>query len=74
MEIKKEADKVLQELSSALGEIDLKETYYVVGEINVTREDGEPKKDETFVKMIQKNAPKIADDGCYVMEVGRWVE
>lgn len=74
MEIEEEAEKVLRELSQALGKIDLRETYYVVDEINVTRGDGEPKKRREFIEIIRKNAPKIADNGSYVMEVGKWVE
>jgi predicted Asp-tRNA(Asn)/Glu-tRNA(Gln) amidotransferase subunit C len=74
VEIKEEAEKVLKELSQALGEIDLKETYYVVDEINVTRRDGEPKRGKDFKKLIQRNAPRMAENGSYVMEVGKWVE
>jgi predicted Asp-tRNA(Asn)/Glu-tRNA(Gln) amidotransferase subunit C len=74
MDIKEEAEKVLRELSQALGEIDLKETYYVVEEINITRGDGEPKTNENFKELIMKNAPKVDEDGSYIMEVGKWVE
>jgi predicted Asp-tRNA(Asn)/Glu-tRNA(Gln) amidotransferase subunit C len=74
MEVKKEAEKVLKELSDALGEIKLKETYYVVEEINVTRKDGDPVLDEKFRKISKKNAVHIDDEGYFVTEIGRWVE
>lgn len=74
MDIEKEAEKVLRELSEALGETDLKETYYVVEEINITRGDGKPRKDSNFRKFIVKNAPKMDEEGSYIMEVGKWVE
>jgi predicted Asp-tRNA(Asn)/Glu-tRNA(Gln) amidotransferase subunit C len=75
MEIEKEAEKVLKELSMALGEIDLQETYYVVEEINVTRGDGEPKEGNAeFREIVKKNAPRMDEDGAFIMEAGRWVE
>ncbi len=75
MEIEKEAEKVLKELSLALGEIDLKEMYYVVEEINVTRGDGEPRGGNAeFREIVKKNAPRMDEDGAFIMEAGRWVE
>lgn len=74
MDIKEEAEKVLRELSQALGEIHLEETYYVVEEINITRGDGEPRTRESFRRLIMRNAPRLHEDGSYVMEVGEWVE
>jgi predicted Asp-tRNA(Asn)/Glu-tRNA(Gln) amidotransferase subunit C len=73
-EIQKEADKVLKELSEALGEIHLKETYYVVEDINVTREDKNPVLDKEFKKFSKKNAPKMDEEGYFITEVGWWVE
>jgi predicted Asp-tRNA(Asn)/Glu-tRNA(Gln) amidotransferase subunit C len=73
-EIQKDAEKVLEELSEALGEIDLPETYYVVEDINVTREDGEPDLDKDFKDIMRKNAPRVDEDGNFVMEVGKWVK
>ncbi len=73
-EIKKEAEKVLSELSAALGEVGLSETYYVVDEINVTVADGTPKTDKGFVKSLRKNAPHMDEDGNYLMEIGKWVK
>lgn len=73
-DIKAEADKVLRELSEALGDIDLAETYYVVEDINVTRESGEAKVDRGFEKVAKKNAPKLDEDGNFIMEMGQWVE
>ena len=74
MEIQKEAEKVLKELSKVLGEINLSETYYVVEDINMTRSDGDAKVDERFKEIIKKNAPKLDEEGSFVMEVGKWVE
>lgn len=74
MDIKKEADKVLAELSEALGDIDLKETYYVVEDINITRKDGKSKSRKGFRKIVSKNAPKIDSEGNFIMEIGKWVE
>ena len=68
-----QAERVLKELSEALGEINLKETYYVVEEINVTREDGKPSLKDDFREIIDKNAPKM-EEGYFIMEVGKWVE
>ncbi len=74
MEVQKEAEKVLKELSEVLGEINLAETYYVVEEINITRSDGTPEVKEDFKKIIRKNAPKLDEEGSFMMEVGKWVE
>lgn len=74
MDVEKEAEKVLKELSEALGEINLSELYYVVEEINITRSDGEPSTKQEFAQTLRKNAPKIDEEGYYVMEVGKWVE
>ena len=73
-DIQKEAEKVLKELSEALGDIDLAETYYVVDEINVTRKSKKPTLDKRFAKQTKKNAPRMDEDGSFVMEIGRWVE
>jgi predicted Asp-tRNA(Asn)/Glu-tRNA(Gln) amidotransferase subunit C len=74
-EIREEAEKVLRELSSALGDIDLAETYYVVEDINVTRhDDARPRLDKKFNSLIKKNAPNSDEDGNFVMEMGKWVE
>ena len=72
-EVKKEAEKVLEELSHALGEVDLDETYYVVEDINVTREDSNPEVDDAFLKSIRKNAVQMDKDGYFIMEKGKWV-
>jgi predicted Asp-tRNA(Asn)/Glu-tRNA(Gln) amidotransferase subunit C len=73
-DIQKEAEKVLKELSLALGDIDMPETYYVVDEINATRVSKKPTLDKKFIKQAKKNAPKMDEDGSFVMEIGRWVE
>ncbi|MBI4345187.1 MAG: Asp-tRNA(Asn) amidotransferase GatCAB subunit C [Euryarchaeota archaeon] len=73
-EVRKEGEKVLEELSRALEEIDLAETYYVVDEINVTRRDASGRVDEEFKLILRRNAPRLEEDGSFVMEVGKWVE
>ncbi len=73
-DIQKEAEKVLKELSEVLGDIDLAETYYVVDDINVTRKSGKPTLDKKFAAQAKKNAPRIDEDGNFIMEIGRWVE
>ena len=74
VDIQKEAEKVLKGLSEALGDIDLAETYYVVDDINVTRKSGKPTLNKKFVAQAKKNAPRIDEDGNFIMEIGRWVE
>ncbi len=73
-DIQKEAEKVLEELSLALGDIDLEETYYVVEDINVTRGDGEPRVSEEFNETTKKNAPRLDKEGSFVTEIGKWVK
>jgi predicted Asp-tRNA(Asn)/Glu-tRNA(Gln) amidotransferase subunit C len=73
-DIQKEAEKVLKELSEVLGDIDMPETYYVVDDINVTRRSKKPTLDKKFIKQAKKNAPKMDEDGSFVMEIGKWVE
>jgi predicted Asp-tRNA(Asn)/Glu-tRNA(Gln) amidotransferase subunit C len=73
-EIEREAEKVLRELSQVLGEVDLEETYYVVEEINVTRNDENPDLDNEFIEISKKNAPRVDEEGYFITEVGRWVE
>ncbi len=72
--IQKEAEKVLMQLSEALGDIDLEETYYVVEDINVTRSDGVPSIDEDFNEITKKNAPRLDKEGSFVTEIGKWVK
>ncbi len=71
--VRREAERVLKELSEALGEINLEETYYVVEEINVTRNDAEPELNPEFRKVALKIAPHKDDEGYYIAEVGSWV-
>ncbi|MEE8358171.1 MAG: Asp-tRNA(Asn) amidotransferase subunit GatC [Candidatus Hydrothermarchaeales archaeon] len=73
-DIQKEAEKVLEELSVALGDIDLEETYYVVEDINVTRSDGEPHVSEEFKETTKKNAPRLDKEGSFITEIGKWVK
>jgi|Deesub1362A_J573_1020465.scaffolds.fasta_scaffold01120_12 aspartyl-tRNA(Asn)/glutamyl-tRNA(Gln) amidotransferase subunit C len=72
-EIRREAERVLKELSEALGEISLEETYYVVEEINVTRGDAEPELRPEFREAALKIAPRKDEEGNYIAEVGSWV-
>ncbi len=74
VDIQEEAEKVLNGLSEALGDIDLAETYYVVDEINVTRRSKKPVLDSKFAAQTKKNAPRMDEDGSFVMEIGKWVE
>ncbi|NOZ57967.1 MAG: Asp-tRNA(Asn) amidotransferase GatCAB subunit C [Euryarchaeota archaeon] len=71
--VRREAERVLKELSEALGEIDLEETYYVVEEINITRADGEPELREGLRRAALEIAPKRDEEGYYIAEVGGWV-
>jgi aspartyl-tRNA(Asn)/glutamyl-tRNA(Gln) amidotransferase subunit A len=71
--IRKEAEKVLKDLSDALGEVDLAETYYVVDDINVTRGDGKPGVEGGFREQIEANAPKMDEEGNFIMEVGKCI-
>ncbi len=70
--IKEEAEKVLEELSLALGEVELEETYYVLEEINVLREDSTPSEKREFRKLAFKNAPMKDEEGYFIAEVGAW--
>ncbi len=72
--IQKEAEKVLLQLSEALGDIDLEETYYVVEDINVTRRDGVPSISKEFNEITKKNAPRLDKEGRFVTEIGKWVK
>ncbi|WP_456475707.1 Asp-tRNA(Asn) amidotransferase subunit GatC [Candidatus Pyrohabitans sp.] len=72
-EIRRQAERVLRELSEALGEISLEETYYVVEDINVTREDDTPELKSDFRDMALKIAPRVDEEGNYIAEVGSWV-
>ncbi len=71
--IKEEAEKVLEELSLTLGEVELEETYYVLKDLNVLRDDGTPENKKEFRKLALKNTHKIDEDGYFIAEVGTWV-
>lgn len=71
-DIQKEAEKVLEELTRALGDVEMEETYYVVEEINVTRPDANPGLDETTKDIIKKNSHGLDENGNFIMEVGKW--
>ncbi|GBE53937.1 MAG TPA: Asp-tRNA(Asn) amidotransferase subunit GatC [Euryarchaeota archaeon] len=70
--IKEEAEKVLEELSLTLGEVELEETYYVLKDVNVLRDDSTPENKKEFRKLALKNAPKIDEDSYFIAEVGTW--
>ncbi|REE28917.1 aspartyl-tRNA(Asn)/glutamyl-tRNA(Gln) amidotransferase subunit C [Methanothermobacter defluvii] len=71
MKIEKEAEKILEEFSRALEEVpELEETYYIVDNLNRTREDEEEK---TKPGKILRNAP-VDDDGNIVVERGEWTQ
>ncbi len=70
---KEEAEKVLKELSLTLGEVELEETYYVLKDVNVLRDDGTPENKKEFRKLALKNTSKIDEDGYFIAEVGTWV-
>ncbi|MCQ8905662.1 MAG: Asp-tRNA(Asn) amidotransferase subunit GatC [Methanothermobacter sp.] len=71
MKIEKEAEKILEEFSRALEEVpELEETYYIVDNLNRTREDEEEKTDPG---KILRNAP-ADDDGNIVVERGEWTQ
>jgi aspartyl-tRNA(Asn)/glutamyl-tRNA(Gln) amidotransferase subunit C len=71
MKIEKEAEKILEEVSRALEEVpELEETYYIVDNLNRTREDEEEK---TEPGKILRNAP-VDDDGNIVVERGEWTQ
>ncbi len=72
-DIKKSAEKILEELSSLLADIELEERYYVVEEKNIYRKDDKPKK-KSFKDELRKNAPKIDEDGYIITEVGTWIK
>ncbi len=73
-DIQKEAEKVLKELSVALGDIDLEKTYYLVEDINVTRSDGTPSVSEEFKQTTKKNAPRLDKEGSFVTEISKWAK
>ena len=69
MKIEKEAEKILEEFSKALQDIpELVETYYVVDNGNLSREDcGEEKNPEKILRNTM-----VDDEGHVIAEKGKW--
>ncbi len=71
MKIEKEAEKILKSFSDALKDIpDSEETYYVVDNVNLTREDRAEDKDPE--KIMQNTI--VDEDGNIIVEKGKWVK
>ncbi len=71
MKIEKEAEKILEEFSKALKKVpELKETHYIVDNLNRTRSDKMRKHDP---KRILKNAP-VDEEGNIIVERGEWIQ
>jgi len=70
--IEREGEKVLEELSRALGDTRLEETYYLLEDLEIYREDSEPSQDEDFRRRALKNAPSKDREGYFIAEVGTW--
>lgn len=71
--VEKEAKKLLEELSRALSEIKLEETYYIVEQADVYREDTQPELEKEFREVALKNAPSRDGEGYFIAEVGTWL-
>lgn len=69
MKIEKEAEQILEKFSKALQDIpELEETYYIVDNLNLCREDsGEEKNSEK----ILRNAT-VDEEGHVITEKGKW--
>ena len=71
MEIKEDAEKILNEFSKTLDSIpDLEETYYITDNLNLTRKDEAVKKDQS---KILRNA-KIDKKGGLVVKKAKWTQ
>ncbi|AGN16697.1 MAG: Asp-tRNA(Asn) amidotransferase subunit GatC [Methanobrevibacter boviskoreani] len=71
MEIKEDAEKILNEFSKTLDSIpDLEETYYITDNLNLTRKDEAVKKDPS---KILRNA-KIDKKGGLVVKKAKWTQ
>jgi len=69
LKIEKEAEQILEKFSKALQDIpELEETYYIVDNVNLSREDcGEEKNPEKILRntMVDK-------EGYVIAEKGKW--
>ena len=71
MKIEKEAEKILEEFSKALeGVPELEETYYIVDNLNRTKE---VRVEKFNPEKILRNAP-VDEDGNIVVERGEWTQ
>ena len=71
MKIEKEAEKILEEFSKTLENIpELEETYYIVDNVNLTREDIPKEKNP---EKILRNT-KIDDEGNMIVEKSKWTQ
>lgn len=71
MKIEKEAEKILEEFSKTLENIpELEETYYIVDNVNLTREDN-PQKNNP--ERILKNT-QVDDEGNMIVEKSKWTQ
>lgn len=71
MKIEKEAEKILEEFSKTLENIpELEETYYIVDNVNLTREDIPQKKNP---ERILKNT-QVDEEGNMIVEKSKWTQ
>lgn len=71
MKIEKEAEKILEEFSKTLENIpELEETYYIVDNVNLTREDIPEKKNP---ERILKNT-QVDEEGNMIVEKSKWTQ
>ena len=71
MKIEKEAEKILEEFSKTLENIpELEETYYIVDNVNLTREDTPQKKNP---ERILKNT-QVDNEGNMIVEKSKWTQ
>lgn len=71
MKIEKEAEKILENFSKALQDIpELEETYYIVDNVNLSREDcGEDKNPEKILRNLH-----VDEQGHVIAEKGKWTK
>lgn len=71
MKIEKEAEKILEKFSKELQDIpELEETYYIVDNVNLSREDEAEDKNS---EKILRNA-HLDEKGNLIAEKGKWVK
>jgi len=71
LKIEKEAEKILEKFSKELQDIpELEETYYIVDNVNLSREDEAEDKNH---EKILRNA-HLDENGNLIAEKGKWVK